>query len=76
MAIQKNASSYDDTLHVLLVVRGTKSMSDLITDAMTEASGYEYTLPSPDDINNNEDTTNDVVIRGKDITKRTSVVGN
>jgi hypothetical protein len=43
LAIQKNASPYDDALHVLLVVRGTKSMSDLITDALMEASDYEYT---------------------------------
>ena len=42
LAIQKNASQYDDTLHVLMVVRGTKSMSDLITDAMMEATDYEY----------------------------------
>jgi hypothetical protein len=42
LAIQKNASDYDDTLHVLMVVRGTKSMSDLITDAMMEATDYEY----------------------------------
>ena len=42
LAIQKNASKYDDTLHVLLVVRGTKSMSDLMTDALLEASDYEY----------------------------------
>ncbi|EED89758.1 predicted protein [Thalassiosira pseudonana CCMP1335] len=44
LAIQKNASKYDDTLHVLMVVRGTKSMSDLITDAMMEATDYEYRL--------------------------------
>jgi len=42
LAIQKNASQYDDTLHVLMVVRGTKSMGDLITDAMMEATDYEY----------------------------------
>ncbi len=42
LAIQKNASQYDDTLHVLMVVRGTKSMSDLMTDAMMEATDYEY----------------------------------
>ena len=42
LAIQKNASQYDDTLHLLMVVRGTKSMSDLITDAMMEATDHEY----------------------------------
>lgn len=42
LAVQKNASKYDDTLHVLLVVRGTKSMSDLMTDALLEATDYEY----------------------------------
>ena len=46
LAIQKNASSYDDTLHVLMVVRGTKNFSDLITDAMMEASDYEYNSPN------------------------------
>ena len=45
LAIQKNALPYDDVLHVLMVVRGTKSMSDLITDAMMEASDYEYAIP-------------------------------
>jgi len=45
LAIQKNASSYDDRLHVLMVVRGTKNFSDLITDAMMEASDYEYAPP-------------------------------
>lgn len=45
LAIQKNALPYDDVLHVLMVVRGTKSMSDLITDAMIEASDYGYTIP-------------------------------
>ena len=45
LAIQKNASQYDDALRVLMVVRGTKSMSDLITDAMMEATDYEYSLP-------------------------------
>jgi len=45
LAIQKNASPLDDALHVLMVVRGTKSMSDLITDAMMEATDYEYCLP-------------------------------
>jgi hypothetical protein len=45
LAIQKNASPYDDVLHVLMVVRGTKSMSDLITDAMMAASDYEYAIP-------------------------------
>lgn len=42
LAIQKNASEYDDTLHLLMVVRGTKSMSDLMTDAMMEAIDYDY----------------------------------
>ena len=42
LAVQKNASKHDDTLHVLLVVRGTKSMSDLMTDALLEATDYEY----------------------------------
>jgi hypothetical protein len=42
LAVQKNASKYDDTLHVLIVVRGTKSMSDLMTDALIEATDYEY----------------------------------
>ena len=42
LAVQKNASKYDDTLHVLMVVRGTKSMSDLMTDALLEATDYEY----------------------------------
>jgi len=46
LAIQKNASAYDDTLHVLMVVRGTKNFSDLITDAMMEATDYEYTPPN------------------------------
>eukprot|EP00956_Cyclotella_meneghiniana_P009233 scaffold12677_cov63-Cyclotella_meneghiniana.AAC.3 len=41
LAVQKNASKYDDTLHVLMVVRGTKSMSDLMTDALLEATDYE-----------------------------------
>jgi hypothetical protein len=41
LAIQRNASKYDDTLHVLMVVRGTKSMSDLMTDALLEAMNYE-----------------------------------
>eukprot|EP00804_Cyclotella_cryptica_P015086 CCRYP_000664-RB/>CCRYP_000664-RB protein AED:0.05 eAED:0.05 QI:243/1/1/1/1/1/2/1943/782 len=41
LAIQKNSSKYDDTLHVLMVVRGTKSMSDLLTDALLEATDYE-----------------------------------
>ncbi|KAL7527514.1 hypothetical protein ACHAXR_001994, partial [Thalassiosira sp. AJA248-18] len=45
VAIQKNAAPYDDALKVLIVVRGTKSMSDLITDAMMEATDYEYTIP-------------------------------
>ena len=45
LAIQKNASPHDEVLHVLMVVRGTKSMSDLITDAMMEASDYEYAIP-------------------------------
>lgn len=45
LAIQKNALPYDDILHVLMVVRGTKSMSDLITDAMMEASDYDYAIP-------------------------------
>jgi hypothetical protein len=53
LAIQKNASPYDDILHVLMVVRGTKTMSDLITDAMMEAADYEYVHPgSYDDANN------------------------
>lgn len=42
LAIQKNASQYDDTLHILMVVRGTKSMGDLLTDLMMEATDYEY----------------------------------
>lgn len=42
VAVQKNASKYDDTLHILMVVRGTKSMSDLMTDALIEATDYEY----------------------------------
>ncbi|KAL7482511.1 hypothetical protein ACHAW6_008190 [Cyclotella cf. meneghiniana] len=41
LAIQRNASKHDDTLHVLMVVRGTKSMSDLMTDALLEATNYE-----------------------------------
>jgi len=51
LAIQKNAPSYDDALHVLMVVRGTKSMSDLITDAMMEASEYVYDPPGREDKN-------------------------
>ena len=42
LAVQKNASKYDDTLHVLMCVRGTKSMSDLMTDALLDATDYEY----------------------------------
>ena len=49
LAIQKNASPYDDALHVLVVVRGTKSMSDLITDGMMEAAEYEYAIPGEDE---------------------------
>lgn len=45
LAIQKNAPQYDDVLHVLMVVRGTKSMPDLITDAMMKESDYEYSVP-------------------------------
>ncbi|KAL9179224.1 hypothetical protein ACHAXT_008514 [Thalassiosira profunda] len=45
LAIQKNASPYDDALRVLMVVRGTKSMSDLITDAMLDGTDYAYALP-------------------------------
>ena len=60
LAIQKNASPYDDALHVLLVVRGTKSMSDLITDAMMEATDYEYAHPGSYDEHNNP-----IILRGK-----------
>lgn len=49
-AIQKNASPLDDTLHVLMVVRGTKTMSDLITDAMMDATDYEYRIPNSNEI--------------------------
>jgi len=35
----------DDALHILMVVHGTKSMSDPITDAMMEATNYEYSIP-------------------------------
>jgi len=48
LAIQKNSSKYDDALHILMVVRGTKSMSDLITDAMMEATDYEIPVPGND----------------------------
>ncbi len=48
LAIQKNSSKYDDALHILMVVRGTKSMSDLITDAMMEATDYEIPVPGSD----------------------------
>mmetsp|Transcript_12606 Transcript_12606/g.29780 ORF Transcript_12606/g.29780 Transcript_12606/m.29780 type:complete len:686 (+) Transcript_12606:199-2256(+) len=41
LAMQKNASRYDDTLHVLMVVRGTKSIGDLITDVMMQPADYE-----------------------------------
>jgi hypothetical protein len=60
LAIQKNASPYDDVLHVLMVVRGTKTMSDLITDAMMEATDYEYAPPGFCDENNNP-----VILRGQ-----------
>ncbi len=60
LAIQKNASPYDDILHVLLVVRGTKTMSDLITDAMMEAVDYEYVHPGLYD-----DTNNPSILHGK-----------
>jgi hypothetical protein len=59
LAIQKNASPFDDVLHVLMVVRGTKSMSDLITDAMMDASDYEYAIPG-----GGEDGK-DAILRGK-----------
>ena len=42
LAVQKNASKYDDTLHVLMCIRGTKSMSDLMTDALLDATDYQY----------------------------------
>ena len=42
LAMQKNASRYDDTLHILMVVRGTKSIGDLITDVMMQPTDYEY----------------------------------
>lgn len=45
LAIQKNSSPRDDVLHVLMVVRGTKTMPDLITDAMMEATDFEYAPP-------------------------------
>jgi len=60
LAIQKNASPYDDVLHVLMVVRGTKTMSDLITDAMMEATDYEYAPPGLCDENNNP-----IILRGQ-----------
>jgi hypothetical protein len=61
LAIQKNALPYDDVLHVLMVVRGTKSMSDLITDAMMEASDYDYAIPGVAAAKVGEDT----ILRGK-----------
>lgn len=42
LAMQKNASRYDDTLHILMVVRGTKSIGDLFTDVMMQPTDYEY----------------------------------
>ena len=61
LAIQKNALPYDDVLHVLMVVRGTKSMSDLITDAMMEASDYDYAIPGVAAAKVGKDT----ILRGK-----------
>ncbi|KAL3791048.1 hypothetical protein ACHAW5_002825 [Stephanodiscus triporus] len=61
LAIQKNASPYDDVLRVLMVVRGTKSMSDLITDAMMAASDYEYAVPGGEGREDGKDS----IIRGK-----------
>ena len=49
----------EDALRVLMVVYETKSMSDLITDAMMEATYYKYRVPGGlEDKNNN-------ILRGK-----------
>jgi len=58
VAIKKEQTRwFDSRLQVLISVRGTKELEDILTDALHDAVPYPTSTPDEDDDGNNEKTT-------------------